>query len=147
MEAIFYMEYRESKKAVEEMFDAYYKYKNSKRIGIFKSPDIREKVQEKTEERWKEIRKISRRERTVKAEFFEDHFVCTTGDVIQEYQYSEIEAMFETDTTLVFVAGKNRKKESFLGLKKGSVKGRSLADLKKFLLERCGKVTKGIKLL
>ena len=83
MEAIFYMEYRESKKAVEEMFDAYYKYKNSKRIGIFKSPDIREKVQEKTEERWKEIRKISRRERTVKAEFFEDHFVCTTGDVIQ----------------------------------------------------------------
>lgn len=147
MEAIFYMEYRESKKAIEEMFDAYYKYKNSKRIGIFKSPDIREKVQEKTEERWKEIRKISRRERSIKAEFFEDHFVCTTGDVIQEYQYSEIEAVFETDTTLVFVAGKNRKKESFLGLKKGSVKGRSLADLKKFLLERCGKVTKGITLL
>lgn len=147
MEAIFYMEYRESKKAVEEMFDAYYKYKNSKRLGIFKSPDIRGKAQEKADERWKEIRKISRRERSIKAEFFEDHFVCTTGDVIQEYQYSEIEAMFETDTTLVFVAGKNRKKESFLGLKKGSVRGRSLADLKKFLLERCVKVTKGIKLL
>ncbi len=147
MEAIFYMEYRESKKAVEEMFDAYYKYKNSKRLGIFKSPDIRGKAQEKADERWREIRKISRRERSIKAEFFEDHFVCTTGDVIQEYQYSEIEAMFETDTTLVFVAGKNRKKESFLGLKKGSVRGRSLADLKKFLLERCVKVTKGIKLL
>ena len=67
--------------------------------------------------------------------------------MIQEYQYSEIEAMFETDTTLVFVAGKNRKKESFLGLKKGSVKGRSLADFKKFLLERCTKVKKGIELL
>ena len=147
MEAKFYMEYRESKKAVEEMFDAYYKYKNSKRIGIFKSPDIRDKVQEKTEERWREIRKISRRERTIKTEFFEEHFVCTTGDVIQEYQYTEIEAMYETDTTLVFVAGKNRKKESFLGLKKGSVRGRSLADLKKFLQERCTKVTKGVELL
>ena len=147
MEAKFYMEYRESKKAVEEMFDAYYSYKNSMRIGIFKSPDIREKVREKTDERWKEIRKISRRERTIKAEFFGDHFVCTTGDVIQEYQYAEIEAMYETDTTLVFVAGKNRKKESFLGLKKGSVKGRSLADLKKFLLERCTKVKKGIEML
>ena len=147
MEAIFYMEYRESKKAGEEMFDAYYKYKNSNRLGIFKSPDIRGKAQEKADERWKEIRKISRRERNIKAEFFENHFVCTTGDVIQEYQYSEIEAMFETDTTLVFVAGKNRKRESFLALKKGSVRGRSLADLKKFLLERCVKVTKGIKLL
>ena len=147
METKFYMEYRESKKAVEEMFDAYYKYKNSRRLRFFRSVDIREKVQEKTEERWKEIRKISRRERTIKAEFFQDHFVCTTGDVIQEYQYSEIEAMFETDTTLVFVAGKNRKKEAFLGLKKGSVKGRSLADLKKFLLERCTKVKKGIELL
>ncbi len=129
------------------MFDAYYSYKNSKRIGIFKSPDIREKVLEKTDERWKEIRKISRRERTIKAEFFEEHFVCTTGDVIQEYQYTEIEAIYETDTTLVFVAGKKRKKESFVGLKKGSVKGRSLADLKKFLLERCTNVKKGIELL
>ncbi len=147
MEAKFYMEYRESKKAVEEMFDAYYSYKNSKRIGIFKSPDIREKVLEKTDERWKEIRKISRRERTIKAEFFEEHFVCTTGDVIQEYQYTEIEAIYETDTTLVFVAGKKRKKESFVGLKKGSVKGRSLADLKKFLLERCTNAKKGIELL
>lgn len=147
MEAKFYMEYKESKKAVEEMFDAYYKYKNSKRWGIFKSPDIREKVREKTDERWKEIRKISRKERTIRAEFFEDHFVCTTGDVIQEYQYAEIEALYETDTTFVFLAGKNRKKEAFLGLKKGSVKGRSLADLKKFLLKRCTKVTKGIELL
>ena len=94
METKFYMEYRESKKAVEEMFDAYYKYKNSRRLRFFRAVDIREKVQEKTEERWKEIRKISRRERTIKAEFFEDHFICKTGDVIQEYQYSDIEAMF-----------------------------------------------------
>lgn len=145
MEAKYYMEYKESKKAIEEMFDAYYKLKNSKRWGIFKSPDIQEKVREKTEERYREIRKISRKERTIKVEFFEDHFVCTTGDVIQEYQYSEIEALYETNTTLVFVAGRNRKKESFVGLKKGSVRGRSLADLKTFLLERCIKVTKGIE--
>ncbi|MDO4312727.1 MAG: hypothetical protein Q4C52_06560 [Eubacteriales bacterium] len=145
MEAKYYMEYKESKKAIEEMFDAYYKLKNSKRWGIFKSPDIQEKVREKTEERYREIRKISRKERTIKAEFFEDHFVCTTGDVIQEYQYGEIEALYETNTTLVFVAGRNRKKEAFVGLKKGSVRGRSLADLKTFLLERCIKVTKGIE--
>lgn len=145
MKAKFYMEYKESKKAIEEMFDAYYKLKNSKRWGIFKSPDIQEKVREKTEERYREIRKISRKERTIKVEFFEDHFVCTTGDVIQEYQYGEIEALYETNTTLVFVAGRNRKKESFVGLKKGSVRGRSLADLKTFLLERCIKVTKGIE--
>ncbi len=147
MEAKFYMEYRESKKIVEEMFDAYYRFKNRKRWGIFKSPDIREKVREKTDSRWKEIKQISRSERTVRAEFFEDYFVCTTGDVIQKYQYAEIEAMYETDTSLVFVAGRKRKKESFLALKKGSVKGRSLADLKSFLLERCKNAGKEIEFL
>lgn len=147
MEVKFYMEYKESKKALEEMYDAFYKYKNSKRPGIFKITDIREKSREKAEDRYKELRKTNRKDRTVKAEFYDDHFVCTSGDMIQKYQYEEIEGLYETDMMLVFLAGKKRKKESFVALKKGSVKGKSLADLKQFLLKRCTKVSGGIVML
>lgn len=146
MEPLFYMEYKESRKIVLEMFIAYYKYQNLKAWGPFKISDIKAKAEEKTQKRWKEIKMISRKERTVQVEFYEDSFSCVTGDVKQEYRYDELEAICETDTTFVLVAGKKRKKDAFLGLKKGSVKGRSLADLKAFLLEKCPKITKIIYL-
>ena len=139
MEPIYYMEYRETKKAIEEMFDAYYKYSNAKRWKIFRDPMIDEKIQEKTQKRYAEIHEKERRDRTITAKFYEEHFLCTTGDVVQEYVYDEIEGLYETDTTLVFIAGKKRKKESFLALKKGSLKGKSLHDLKAFLLDHCVK--------
>lgn len=147
MEPIYYMEYTESKKAIEEMFDAYYKYKNHKAWKPFKTPDIRTKVLDKSAERYKEIKKISRKDRTVRAEFYEEGFCCTTGDVKQEYKYEEIEGIYETDTTIAFVADKKRKKDAFLALKKGSVKGKSLSDLKAFAVPRCKKVKDGVVFL
>lgn len=147
MDVKYYMEYKETKKALEEMFDAYFRYKNSKKWTIFKTTDIREKAKMKAEERYKEIHQLIRKERTIKVEFLEDHFVCTTGYITKEYQYGEIEGIYETDTTLLLVTGRNRKKDAFLGLKKGSVRGKSLADLKKFLTERCTKATKGVQKL
>lgn len=147
VEAKFYMEYRESKKAIEEMYDAYYKYKESRKWKIFRSADMREKVRSKTDDRYQEIRKTSRKDRTVKVEYFDDHFVCTVGDVISEYRYDEIEKICETDTTLMFIAGRNRKKDAYVGLKKGSLRGKGLSELKKFLLERCTKLTDGIEVL
>lgn len=137
----FYMEYQESRKIVLEMFIAYYKYQNLKAWGPFKISDVKAKAEDKTQKRWREIKQISRKERTVHVEFYEDSFSCITGDVKQEYQYEEVEAICETDTTFVLVADKKRKKDAFLGLKKGSVKGKSLADLKEFLLKKCPKVT------
>lgn len=144
MEPIFYMEYSESIKIVNEMFIALYKYKNSRSWGPFKIQDIKTKAGESTKKRWNEIKKISRKERTVQVRFYEDRFSCTTGNVEQEFSYDEIEGICETDTTLALVAGKKRKKDGFIALKKGSVKGRSLADLKEFLLEKCPKAGKSI---
>lgn len=141
MKPEFYMEYQESRKIVQEMFIAYYKYQNLKAWGPFKISDVKAKAEDKTQKRWREIKQISRKERTVHVEFYEDSFSCITGDVKQEYQYEEVEAICETDTTFVLVADKKRKKDAFLGLKKGSVKGKSLADLKEFLLKKCPKVT------
>lgn len=140
MEPIFYMEYKESRKTVLEMFTAYYKYQNLKAWGPFKVGDVRGKAEDTTQKRWREIKRISRKDRTVQVEFYEDTFCCITDDVKQEYQYKELEAICETDTTFVLVADKRRRKDAFLGLKKGSVKGRSLADLKGFLLQKCAKV-------
>lgn len=147
MDAKFYMEYRESRKVIEEVFEAQLKYKNTKKWGMFKSSNIHEKAIQKAEERYKDIRLVCRKERTIKVEFFEDHFVCTTDDMSKKYRYDEIEEIFETDTILAFVADKNRKKDSFVGLKKGSIRGRSLADLKQFVVKRCTKATKGIEKL
>lgn len=144
MDALYYMEYIESKKIIEEMYDAYYKYKNHKAWGPFKTADIRTKALDKAAERYREIKKISRKDRTVRAEFYEEGFSCTTGDVKQEYTYDEIEGIYETDTTIAFVADKKRKKDAFLALKKGSVKGKSLSDLKGFVVPRCKKVKDGI---
>lgn len=144
MEPIYYMEYVESKKVMEEMFETYYKFKNETSWGPFKVVDIKIRSEKKASERYAEIKKISRKDRTVKVEFYEDQFFCTTGNVKLEYTYGEIEGIYETDTTIAFVAGKKRKKEAFLALKKGSVKGKSLADLKAFALKRCTKVKKGI---
>lgn len=147
MEPIFYMEYSESVKIVNEMFIALYKYKNSRSWGPFKIQDIKTKAVESTKKRWNEIKKISRKERTVRVCFYEDRFNCTTGNVEQEFSYNEIEGIYETDTTLALVAGKKRKKDGFIALKKGSVKGKSLADLKAFLLEKCPKAGKSIMYL
>lgn len=141
MNPVFYMEYKESRKTILEMFIAYYKYQNLKAWGPFKVSDVKAKAEDKTQKRWREIKLISRKERTVHVEFYEDSFSCITGDVKQEYQYEELEAICETDTTFVLVADKKRKKDAFLGLKKGSVKGKSLADVKVFLLKKCPKVT------
>ncbi len=141
MNPVFYMEYKESRKTILEMFIAYYKYQNLKAWGPFKVSDVKAKAEDKTQKRWREIKLISRKERTVHVEFYEDSFSCITGDVKQEYQYEELEAICETDTTFVLVADKKRKKDAFLGLKKGSVKGKSLADVKAFLLKKCPKVT------
>lgn len=149
MDVKYYMEYKETKKALEEMFEAYYKYKNSGKWKLFKTENPREKAQVKADERYKEIHQLIRKERTIKAEFFEDHFVCTTGYITKEYQYGEVEGIYETDTTLLIVTTKKLKKDKdfYLGLKKGSVRGKSLADLKKFLVERCPKVTEGVQKL
>lgn len=144
MEPIYYMEYIESKKVIEEMFDAYYKFKNLTTWKMFQVQDVKTKAIDKGAERYADIKKISKKDRLVKVEFYEDHFFCLTGDVKQEYTYEEIEGIYETATTLVFVAGKKRKKEAFLALKKGSVKGKSLADLKEFALKHCTKVKKGV---
>lgn len=141
MEPVFYMEYKESRKTILEMFTAYYKYQNLKAWGPFKVSDIKTKAEDKTAKHLGEIRAVSRKERTVHVDFYEDSFCCLTGDVKQEYTYEEIEVICETDTTFVLVADKKRKKDAFLGLKKGSVKGKSLADLKEFLLKKCPKVT------
>lgn len=138
MEPLFYMEYQETRKSVAEMFDAFYRYRNTRIWGPFKVSDIPAKAEDSTRKRWLQIKKISRRERTVRAEFYEDSFSCRTGDVCQEYTYDEIRAICETDTTLALVADKKRKEDAFLGLKKGSVRGKSLASLKEFLLKKCG---------
>ena len=149
MEPIFYMEYKESKKVMEEMFQAYYKYKNLKTWKPFRVQDVKLKAEEKANERYKEIKSKNRSkaDRTIKVEFFEEDFKCATGDIIQEYKYDEIEGIYETDTTLVFVAGKNRKKDAFLGLKKGGVKGTGLAELKSFVLPRCTKIKNGVQFI
>ena len=147
MEPIYYMEYIESIKIIEEMYDAYYKYKNLKTWKPFKVQDVKTKALDKAADRYKEIKKTGRKDRTVKVEFYEDTFICTTGDVKQEYRYDEIEGIYETSTTLAFVADKKRKKDAFLALKKGSVKGKSLSDLKTFIVKRCTKVKGGIELL
>lgn len=139
MEPIFYMEYKESRKIIEEMFDAYFKYRNHKVFRLFQVSDIKKHVDEKTAKRWAEIKQASRKERTISVEFYEENFCCVTGDIRQEYSYEEIQAICETNTTLALVADKKRKKDAFLGLKKGSVRGRSLADLKTFLLAHCPK--------
>lgn len=144
VEAVYYMEYKESKKTIEETFDAYYRYKNLKRWGPFKIQDIEAKVEKKADKRFKEIRSVNRKERTVRVEFYEESFCCMTGDVKQEYTYTEVEGIYETDTSLAFVVGKNRKKDVFLALKKGSVKGKGLSGLKEFLLNRCEKVKDGV---
>lgn len=144
MEPIFYMEYSESIKIVNEMYIALYKYKNRKAWGPFKIQDIKTKAAESAKKRWGEIKRISRRERTVKVQFFDEKFICTTGDMEQEFSYDEIEGIYETDTTLALVAGKKRKKDGFVALKKGSVKGKSLADLKEFLLGKCPKAGKEV---
>lgn len=149
MDVKYYMEYKETRKALEEMYEAYFKYKNSRKWKIFKTENPREKAEVKADERYKEIHQLIRKERTIKVEFYEDHFVSTTGYVTKEYQYSEVEGIYETDTTLLIVTEKQRKKEkdAYLGLKKGSVRGKSLGDLKKFLTERCTKVTEGVQKL
>lgn len=139
MEPIYYMEYSESFKIVNEMYTALYKYRNTKAWGPFKIQDIRTKAYEGAKKRWAELKKISRKERLVKVSFYEDRFTCVTGEVTQEFTYDEIEGIYETDTTLALVAGKKRKKDGFIALKKGSVKGHSLADLKEFLLKKCTK--------
>lgn len=147
MEPIFYMEYRESKKTLEEMFQSYYKYKNIKTWKFFRIQDVKQKAEEKAEKRYKEIRQTNRSkaDRLIKVEFFEEGFTCTTGEIPQEYLYSEIEGIYETDTTIAFVAGKDRKKDAYLGLKKGGVKGRGLADLKNYVLPKCTKMTTGVQ--
>ncbi len=136
---LFYMEYSESLKIVNEMYTALYKYRNTKAWGPFKTGDIRGRAQESARKRWAELKRISRRERTVKVSFYEDRFTCETGDVHQEFRYDEIEGIYETDTTLALVAEKKRKKDGFIALKKGSVKGHSLGDLKEFLVRKCTK--------
>ncbi len=144
MEAIYLMEYKESRKSVEEAFDAYYRYKNLKRWGLFKIQDIQVKAEKEAAKKYKAIRSVNRKERTVKVEFYEDSFCCKTGDVKQEYAYAEIEGIYETATSLALVAGKGHKKDAFLAFKKGSVKGRGLSGLKEFLLNRCDKVKDGV---
>ncbi len=139
MEPVYYMEYSESFKIVNEMYTALYKYRNTKSWGPFKIQDVKTKACESARKRWAELKKISRKERLVKVNFYEDNFTCVTGDVTQEFSYEEIECICETDTTLALVADKKRKKEGFVALKKGSVKGKSLADLKEFLLKKCTK--------
>lgn len=139
MEPIYYMEYSESAKIVLEMYTALYKYKNLKAWGPFRIQDVKTKAYESTKKRWAQIKKVSRKERTVKVSFYEDSFTCVTGDVEQEFFYTEIRDLCETDTTLALVADKKHKKDGFIALKKGSVKGKSLGDLKSFLLEKCTK--------
>ena len=139
------MEYSESFKIVNEMYTALYKYRNSKAWGPFKIQDIKTRAYEGAKKRWAELKKISRKERLVKVSFYEDGFTCVTGDVTQEFSYGEIECICETDTTLALVADKKRKKEGFIALKKGSVKGKSLADLKEFLLKKCTKAGGSIR--
>ena len=139
------MEYSESFKIVNEMYTALYKYRNSKAWGPFKIQDIKTRAYEGAKKRWAELKKISRKERLVKVSFYEDSFTCVTGDVTQEFSYREIECICETDTTLALVADKKRKKEGFIALKKGSVKGKSLADLKEFLLKKCTKAGGSIR--
>ena len=139
------MEYSESFKIVNEMYTALYKYRNSKAWGPFKIQDIKTRAYEGAKKRWAELKKISRKERLVKVSFYEDSFTCVKGDVTQEFSYGEIECICETDTTLALVADKKRKKEGFIALKKGSVKGKSLADLKEFLLKKCTKAGGSIR--
>ena len=142
MEPIYYMEYQESKKSLEEMYDAYYKYSNHKRHGIFKIMDTDLKIKDKTEKRFEEIRRLSKHDRTVTTAFYDDGFTCATGDIAKEYSYSEVEALFETGQCLVIIADKRRRrKESFLALKKGALRGKSLHDLKAFLLKKCPAVS------
>ena len=145
MEPVYYMEYSESFKIVNEMYTALYKYRNSKAWGPFKIQDIKTRAYEGAKKRWAELKKISRKERLVKVSFYEESFTCVTGDVTQEFSYGEIECICETDTTLALVADKKRKKEGFIALKKGSVKGKSLADLKEFLLKKCTKAGGSIR--
>lgn len=139
MEPLFYMEYSESDKIIKEMYIAFYKYKNTKAWGPFKIDDIKTKAGESAKKRWAEIKKISRKDRPVKVSFYEDKFTCETGSESHDYSYDEIEGLYETDTTFALVAGKRRRKDGFIALKKGSVKGKSLADLKEFLLKKCQK--------
>ena len=147
MEPVYYMEYSESFKIVNEMYTALYKYRNTKAWGPFKVQDVRTKAYEEARKRWAELKRISRKERTVKVRFCEDGFTCVTGDVTQEFSYGEIECICETDTTLALVADKRRKREGFIALKKGSVKGKNLADLKEFLLKKCTKAGGSIQYL
>ena len=111
MEPVYYMEYSESFKIVNEMYTALYKYRNSKAWGPFKIQDIKTRAYEGAKKRWAELKKISRKERLVKVSFYEESFTCVTGDVTQEFSYGEIQCICETDTTLALVADKKRKKE------------------------------------
>lgn len=145
MEAVYYMEYRETKKFVEESAEAYFKFRNTKRWKMFRTSDVKTKAIDTTEERYEELKKISRRDRVVKVEFLEDKLVFTAGDEVREVAYQNIEKIYETDTILaVYDTLGKKKKDKFLCLKKGSVRGKSLADLKEFLLEKCKKANNEI---
>ena len=138
MEPLFYMEYRETKKFVEEAVQAFYKYRNTKRLKVFRTIDIKTKAIDKTAEIFEDLKKTNRKDRLVKVEFFEEKVNFAAGTDVREIAYSSVEKIFETDTILVLYnkAGK-KKEEKFLTLKKGSIRGRSLAELKSFLLEKC----------
>lgn len=145
MKPRYYMEYVESKKTITESFKAYYKFKNLTTWKPFKVQDVSAKAEEKAGKRYAELRRTERKDRLIRVEFFEEYFVCKAGSAIQEYRYDEIEGIYETDTTIAFVAGKDRKKDAFQGLKKGAVKGKSLGDLKDFVVPRCKKLKHGVK--
>ena len=138
MEPLFYMEYRETKKFVEEAAQAFYKYRNTKRLKMFQTVDIKTKSIDKTAEIFEDLKKTTRKDRLVKVEFYEEQLNFEVGTDKREIGYKNIEKIFETDTVLALYnnAGK-KKEEKFLTLKKGSIRGRSLAELKSFLLEKC----------
>lgn len=141
MEPLFYMEYRETQKFVEEAVQAFYKYRNTKRLKMFRTIDVKTKSIDKTADIFEDLRKTSRKDRLVKVEFYEDRLNFEAGTDKREIGYKNIEKIFETDTILVLFNNVGKKKaERFLTLKKGSIRGRSLAELKSFLLEKCENV-------